>query len=287
MQSFHKESHVAPEPPRCRRRSKLEDCVICLDMISERAVSVPCNHCTFDFLCLVSWLQECSKCPLCKTDITEVQYDWRAPDDFKSYKLPPAKDKDTTSNARRQQPLRPRRNRHLRRNRPRDPSPTPDMALIRRRYVYRYELFSRHVGANRISCYSSITPERFTNSADSQSRARAFIRRELRVFLSSDGPSAAVSQTSNSEWLLEYIVTILKFHDLKGSSGAAEDMLQDFIGRQNARLFLHELGAWLRSPYTRLPDWDRHVQYSVPLPTNESEAERPPPSGIKRRYVPD
>ncbi|KAK7529764.1 uncharacterized protein J3D65DRAFT_648468 [Phyllosticta citribraziliensis] len=249
-------------------------------MISERAVSVPCNHCTFDFLCLVSWLQECSKCPLCKTDITEVQYDWRAPDDFKSYKLPPPKDEDAKPTAQRQQPLLPRRNRNWRRNRPRDPSPTPDMALIRRRYVYRHELFSRHVGANRISCYYSITPERFNNSPDLQSRARAFIRRELRVFFSSDGPSAAVSQTSNAEWLLEYIIAILKFHDLKGSSGAAEDMMQEFIGRQNARLFLHELGAWLRSPYTRLPDWDRHVQYS-------NEAERAPTLGRKRRYEPD
>ncbi|KAK8186547.1 hypothetical protein BC567DRAFT_9787 [Phyllosticta citribraziliensis] len=197
------------------------------------------------------------------------------------------KDEDAKPTAQRQQPLLPRRNRNWRRNRPRDPSPTPDMALIRRRYVYRHELFSRHVGANRISCYYSITPERFNNSPDLQSRARAFIRRELRVFFSSDGPSAAVSQTSNAEWLLEYIIAILKFHDLKGSSGAAEDMMQEFIGRQNARLFLHELGAWLRSPYTRLPDWDRHVQYSVPLPTNENEAERAPTLGRKRRYEPD
>lgn len=219
-----------------------------------------------------------------KTDVTEVQYDWRSPDDFKSYKLSPTKEKDPESNTQRRIPQLPRRNRPWRRNRPRDPSPSPDMALIRRRYVYRHELFSRHVGANRISCYSSITPERFANSPDLQSRARTFIRRELRVFLSADGLGG---QTSNSEWLLEYVVTILKFHDLKGSTGAAEEMLQDFIGRQNTRLFLHELGAWLRSPYTRLPDWDRHVQYSVPLPTTESEAERPPGASRKRRYAPD
>lgn len=64
MEALAAENHDLPQPP-SRRRKRLEDCVICLDMISERAVSVPCNHCTFDFLCLVSWLQECSKCPLC------------------------------------------------------------------------------------------------------------------------------------------------------------------------------------------------------------------------------
>ena len=40
-------------------------CVICLDTVSERAVASPCRHHSFDFLCLVSWLQERSTCPLC------------------------------------------------------------------------------------------------------------------------------------------------------------------------------------------------------------------------------
>ncbi|KAI9755556.1 MAG: hypothetical protein M1815_004870 [Lichina confinis] len=53
----------------------------------------------------------------------------------------------------------------------------------------------------------------------------------------------------NAEFLLEYIVAILKTVDIKGSGGQAEDMLQEFLGRENARLFLHELGAWLRSPF--------------------------------------
>lgn len=40
-------------------------CVICLDIVSERAVASPCRHHSFDFLCLLSWLQQRSKCPLC------------------------------------------------------------------------------------------------------------------------------------------------------------------------------------------------------------------------------
>jgi len=61
---------------------------------------------------------------------------------------------------------------------------------------------------------------------------------------------------------LEYIVAILKTVDIQGSGGQAEDMLHEFLGRDNTRLFLHELRAWLRSPYTSLDDWDRHVQYN-------------------------
>lgn len=43
-----------------------DHCVICLEQITERAISVPCNHYTFDFLCLASWVQQRSACPLCR-----------------------------------------------------------------------------------------------------------------------------------------------------------------------------------------------------------------------------
>lgn len=43
-----------------------DPCVICLDSISERAVASPCRHHSFDFLCLVSWLDQRTQCPLCK-----------------------------------------------------------------------------------------------------------------------------------------------------------------------------------------------------------------------------
>lgn len=43
-----------------------DSCVICLSAVTDRAVTVPCNHLSFDFVCLVSWLQERSTCPLCE-----------------------------------------------------------------------------------------------------------------------------------------------------------------------------------------------------------------------------
>lgn len=45
---------------------RTDPCVICLDSISERAVAIPCRHDNFDFLCLISWFEECPTCPLCK-----------------------------------------------------------------------------------------------------------------------------------------------------------------------------------------------------------------------------
>lgn len=41
-------------------------CVICLETVSEPGVAVPCQHANFDFICLLSWLEQRPNCPLCK-----------------------------------------------------------------------------------------------------------------------------------------------------------------------------------------------------------------------------
>lgn len=80
-------------------------------------------------------------------------------------------------------------------------------------------------------------PRMVREDEELQSRAKMWIRRELRVF---------EWTADNSEFLLEYIVAILKTIDIKSSTGAAEEMLTEFLGRDNTRLFLHELHAFLR-----------------------------------------
>lgn len=61
LQSNVKEVNATSE----EEGSHVDLCVICLDTVSEKAVAYPCRHHSFDFLCLVSWLQERSTCPLC------------------------------------------------------------------------------------------------------------------------------------------------------------------------------------------------------------------------------
>lgn len=242
-----------------------EACTICLQPITERAVAVPCNHLTFDFLCLVSWLQERAMCPLCNTAVTEVQYDWRGPADYKTYhvaKPAPAKvESQSSTSARGRLQLRDRRSVERWTVRTERALPSgEDPALERRRCVYRNRLYSLHVGANRISRYCDFSAQAFASSAEMQSRARAFLRRELQVFSFLDTPIAP--RGGNRSYLVEYIVFVLKTNELKGASGQAEDLLADFLTRDNATQLLHELEAWLRSPYLRLEEWDVHVQYA-------------------------
>lgn len=263
------------------RQDEKDPCVICLDAVRERAIAVPCKHATFDFLCLVSWLQEQPVCPLCKSPIKSVHYDFCTEVDYKVYsvaEIPGRPSPPSTRDHGVRTPL-------LRRPQPRPWGPdsraasaestTADTALLRRKHIYHHSLYSLHVGSNRLSRYKILNPALFNQDPGLVSRARSFIRRELQVFdflshdVEQDG-SLVVRRANNAEFLLEYIVAILKTVEIKGCSGQAEEMLGDFLGRDNARLFLHELSSWLRSPYTRLQDWDRHVQY------NESHVQKRP-----------
>lgn len=68
---------------------------------------------------------------------------------------------------------------------------------------------------------------------------------------------------------------MLRTLDIRDSDGRAEDLLQEFLGRQCTRLFLHELNAWLRSPYRKVEEWDEEVQYMEDLPTGLDGEGRP------------
>lgn len=251
------------------RATHSNPCVICLDTVSERATALPCRHESFDFLCLVSWLQESSSCPLCKAKVEFVENDVQRREGFQSYRVTQTALRPTTqyphsstsaysvsSSRRIWRTPRPRRAR----------IPSANAALLKRKQVYRLQLYSLHVGSNRLSRFRDLTPRLFCHDEELVSRARKWIRRELQVFefLDSDGAKddGVTRRANNAEFLLEYVIAILKSVDVKGSGGQAEDMLQEFLGRDNTRLFLHELRAWLRSPYLLLEDWDRNVQYS-------------------------
>jgi hypothetical protein len=53
---------------------QVDHCVICLEVVSHKSVAKPCCHQSFDFICLVSWLQERSTCPLCTRPIKSLRF---------------------------------------------------------------------------------------------------------------------------------------------------------------------------------------------------------------------
>lgn len=226
-----------------------------------------------------------------KTEVIAVQYAFDSPTEFKTFHIPSKTSATCKSgNGNVYLPSRSRR-------RARIPPPAVDNALLRRKFVYRHNLYSMHIGTNRVSKYRTVTPTAFSASTDLQSRARKWIRRELQVFefLSPDYARYTATSTvdsdtrnrslvsNNVEALLEYIILILKKVQIKGADGRAEDLVQEFLGRENARLFLHELEAWLRAPYHTLEEWDGVVQYAVEIPYPLPEVRKTRATTVNRR----
>ncbi|KAJ5692469.1 hypothetical protein N7462_001892 [Penicillium macrosclerotiorum] len=267
-----------------------DPCVICLDTVTEPSIAVPCKHTNFDYLCLLSWVEQQATCPLCKTQLTAVQYDLQSPQGPKTYHIPPPVQTEKASPGSGQGHsiynnqfigLTGTHRRRRRAHSPQRPPPSNNPLAVRRN-VYRNQLYSLRVGSNRLSRYSEVAPENFNLDEELVSRARKWIRRELQVFSFLNPETEAEAErehdrvsrpghrrleerrANNAEFLLEYVIAILRTVDIKGSAGQAEELLRDFVGRENARLFLHELLAWLRSPYMSLEDWDRNVQYPSP-----------------------
>ncbi|CRK15970.1 hypothetical protein BN1723_010878 [Verticillium longisporum] len=180
-----------------------------------------------------------------------------------------------------------------------------DDPLRHRRFVYRNQLYSLRVGSNRVSRYRELTPHMSATDAELVSRARMFfLRRELQVFEflapTSDTSTAAAAdpaaaaerdpvrrrRANNAEFLLEYIVAILKTVDIQGSMGQAEELIQEFLGRENTRLLLHELRAWLRSPYMALENWDNAVfDFLAPTSDTSTAAAADPAAAAERDPV--
>jgi hypothetical protein len=251
-------------------------CVICLDNVAEPCETQPCRHNHFDYLCLITWLQQRATCPICNTTVRQVRYELSEDgEEGKLYEVP----SNETGTQGQQGPNSNSggggNNSAGRLTRTR---PDENGAIRRRRLVYRHRLFSLRVGSNRrqpaASRYRELTPQLFKTDPELLSRARLWLCRELRVFrfLYNDGDSDAPCDVAGdnadqcrptkAEFLEEYVLAILRTLDTQGSDGQAEKMIREFLGRDNTRLFLHELRAWLRSPCQTLREYDRVVQYA-------------------------
>jgi hypothetical protein len=277
-----------------RMMTTKEECGICLEDISHKAEARPCRHRRFDYTCLMKWLEVSDQCPLCRARITQVRYNFNC-DKNRAAVFQVAHPRQRAIPIRPQEPPRRLLRRGLRgyfESEPLRDNRAQAVAFLaeaeeirRRRRIYRRQLYSLHVGSNRrqASRYTELDSRRFILEPELCRRAKLWMRRELMVFDTRPRPIGervpyhleemrqptgeeedvpiALLRHATLPFLLEYMMAILKTFDTQGSAGQAEEMLQEYIGRPNARLFLHELRSWLRSPYSTLEEWDQAVQY--------------------------
>jgi hypothetical protein len=246
--------------------TKSEGCVICLrDEVVDPCTVQPCDHSLGCWECVLKGIDLLGHCWLCRTKVRRLTClrtgEVIHSDHLGHGSLNTTPDQslsafEITTNLERQ--------------------------IERRQEVYRHSMYSKHIGSGRHTGYRELRPQDFLRDSTLVSRARMFIRRELHVFTmaqpprSTYGPSRANMarrRAQNAEFLLEYIVAILKTVDMMGWAGEAEKMFGEYVGRRDAKIFLHELRSWLRSPYQRLEEWDEVVQYARHEPQEISRAE--------------
>lgn len=238
-----------------------EICVICRERLTSRCEAQPCGHKNFDFLCFATWLEFRPTCPLCQSAVDEVRCHsdgetGKTAQEIYKVRKPSERNSNEECRQREQTPVQP----------------LEEEWLLRRRHIYRQQLYALHVGSNRRqigkSQYTELSPELFRRRPELVSRARTWLRRELRIFdfLNEDVavPSRIdLSRPTKAEYVREYIIFLLKSIDTQDYTGQAEAYLSSHLGRHTARHLLHELRAWLRSPYETPEEWDRAVQYPV------------------------
>ncbi|SDA02824.1 BZ3500_MvSof-1268-A1-R1_Chr11-1g03175 [Microbotryum saponariae] len=240
---------------------------------SRQTVITPCLHSLFCWECIRAWSDQSRKAKLI--------YNIRSNKDFQTHHLVPLRSPSTSTAAEDHRLLatsssRPASSTSHRRpsvtSLPRyalygrrseaDTSPAAGMdeatwreqvnerALERRRFVYRQGLFAKHVASNRYTRFKPFGPDKLNNNAI-KNKVLVFVRRELQVFSSVD-----------VAFLTTYILSIASQLDLR--SAAAIRLLADFVPQAQAEHLAHEIVTFARSPFDKLEDYDRFVQYGRP-----------------------
>ncbi|KAI0271222.1 hypothetical protein BGY98DRAFT_922884 [Russula aff. rugulosa BPL654] len=242
-----------------------DHCTICLQAIVDRALIPECSH-EFCFECLMIWSEQSRRCPLCAQNIGEyLIHHIRSTYDYQKHFLPPLRTSPrplSRPDGARIAPSVTHRRRErvwgLRDRSAQDEADALQRAVSWRRWIYRHDLYAKHVASNKFTRYRPYpTPSQFAASQDLVSRMTIFLRRELLVW-----PNADV------EFLVTFVISLMKSIDIRTESAVkllAEflDMDTQYVAGErhvNAEHFAHEIYCYLRSPYRDLGVYDSVVQ---------------------------
>ncbi|KAJ3885495.1 hypothetical protein GG344DRAFT_59139 [Lentinula edodes] len=249
-----------------------DHCAICLQEVVDRTMIPVCSHDLFCFDCLMIWTEQSRRCPLCSQKIGDhLIHNYRSRYDYQKHFLPPLRTNSPKPLApmanrpvasgryeRRRRIPREIRERSRRERDERDEADRFERALAKRKWIYRHDLYAKHVASNSYTRFRPFpTPAQFAASPDLISRTTSFLRRELLVWMDLD-----------VEFLTTFIISLMKAIDIRSES--AVKLLAEFLdmdapyvegGRHvNAEHFAHEVYSYVRSPYKDLFVYDTVVQ---------------------------
>ncbi|KAI9617465.1 hypothetical protein KEM48_004803 [Puccinia striiformis f. sp. tritici PST-130] len=259
--------------------NQLNKCAICLDIIIDQTVIVPCQHSEYCFKCMRIWSNTSNRCPICVQPIDHLVHriDPLTKDFQTFHPLPimPSLNADN-NNRRTNTPTGHALNHPPATSLESGPPSDHLLGLDRRKFIYCQSLYVKHISSNRYTKFHPVSSKHFLEnnkpkhpsrptSGDSPSakliaRTTRFLQRELRAF-----------ETSHLVHPIDHSIRliILILHRVDSNSSRAVHMFSQLIcDPQLAQHFSHELTCFLRSPYEDLSEWDQVLQY--PTSTNQS-----------------
>ncbi|KAJ8061500.1 hypothetical protein OCU04_009315 [Sclerotinia nivalis] len=270
---------LAPVSEKCS--GKDEDCKICDQSVSWKAKLQPCGHEIFHYCCIEKWLETGSRtCPLCRGEITSVRHNFSEDGKHSKYKNLLELEFHGLLLAQEVHAV-------LR---------IPQQRMRRRLDVHLTKSFSLPI----ISFgQRKVTPQDIANSSDMEARVRLFAEHEIQVFYLkcvcpgcqvSPLPAHIVSVNRLEEFrsfVLDRVVDLLKRYDLRDKAVEIEQATEEYLN-EHARLFLHELRAWIESPFETLDQWHRNAKYPdesslTPILDDDSAPKPPQRPNLVRR----
>lgn len=232
-----------------------QNCAICLEPVLDRCVLPQCFHSCFCFPCILEWLrtQQTKKtCPLCVAPVGRVVLHNLGPSvqNFTVHHLDDDMQKQLEELAEELEEDEEASTPHLR-----DPCPAPrpdletvrrreeqrhrrklNAALDKRRRVYRYRRYAKHVASNRYTKYRPYPgPVGFQSNATHARLLSVFLQRELQVW-----PHLDIA------FLSYYIPALLSHVDIR--SDMVLQRLTEWIGStEDAHQLVHEMELFVRS----------------------------------------
>ncbi|EFP81506.2 hypothetical protein PGTUg99_004003 [Puccinia graminis f. sp. tritici] len=252
-----------------------DQCAICLDLIINQAVIVPCQHSEYCFRCMRIWTTTSNRCPICVQPIDHLVHriDPRTKDFQIFHPLPIMPNLNNGDDNNRQSqaasPTLPAAQHPP--NSESGPSSSQSdhfIGLDRRQFIYRHSLYAKHIPSNRYTQFYPVSSKHFLKdrsknpseptrrdcpSAKLIARTIRFLQRELRAIQ----PEVLAHPIEHS---IRVIIIIL--HRADSNSSEAVHLFSQLIrDPQLAQHFSHELTCFLRSPYDDLLQWDQVLQY--------------------------
>lgn len=266
-----KHEYLNPAISEVEAYNDLGRCPICLEKLDNPSIPDTCTH-QFCFICIVHWSSTAPACPICKRGFNFIVHNIVSASEYKRYY--PKENNAKNGRSRTHAPPSHNRTSSSTSSSRRDPHPPPPALAAppphlflteheHRRAVYARQLSAKPSASSTPSASSSssshappppyLTPDLLSSRPALLARLKPWLTRDLQAIL----------QLEDVHLLVELILSLLRRYDTRTHTHILTDHLAEYIPREYAHAFVHEMVCYAVSKHPSMSAYDKHVQYET------------------------